>query len=296
MRTIFFFLWVTITTPAFGDDDIAPVKKHFKSDDYKVTFGTARAFDPNGELEIGYGNGHGFTLGWMRFRPRTEGVDVLCIELDEGRAQYDTKWPPDRAPITIKHARMKSLDYATFLHFLAVVNAAKLERIPRNSGWWSSNDFWLFARLTSNEKTLVDFNWAGHEGDKDSVHYAKPRAAVELARESVKGLDFKEHVLTQEDRGWASAKFARDWKVIKDREFSWWVRERYIITIGVIGDAKAIPTLREILGGDPKDRIVYHAINAITRLTKKDLRDKPVEEMDVEKVRRKVLESLRDNK
>lgn len=66
------------------------------------------------------------------------------------------------------------------------------------------------------------------------------------------------------------------------------------MTIGVVGDPTALPTLGDILGGDPKDSCVYHAINAVTRLMKKDVREKPVEEMDVEKTHRKVLDLLRD--
>jgi hypothetical protein len=137
------------------------------------------------------------------------------------------------------------------------------------------------------------------------LNYARPQAATILAREAIKGLDFKDHALTEADRAWASAKFGRDWKTIKDADFHWWVRERYIVTIGIVGDATALPTLRDILAAEPPkeksqrasdDRIVYHAINAVTRLTKKDVRDKPVEEMDLEKSRRAVLELLRDKK
>ena len=74
------------------------------------------------------------------------------------------------------------------------------------------------------------------------------------------------------------------------------MRERYIITIGVVGDATALPTLLNILEGDPKDRCVYYAINAVTRLTKQDLRVKPVEEMDVDRVRRKILDAIQEGK
>jgi hypothetical protein len=83
------------------------------------------------------------------------------------------------------------------------------------------------------------------------------------------------------------------------------VRERYIETIGVVGDQAALPVLREILAtdpppGKPRDasdgRCIYLAINAVTRLTRTDLRDKPVAEMDIEKTRRKVLELLTERK
>src|SRR5262249_54029614 len=125
--------------------------------------------------------------------------------------------------------------------------------------------------------------------------------------------DFKKHSLTDRERAWASTKFARDLKKFKDTDSRspdggdshWWVRERYIQMIGVVGDTTALPTLREILeakrnpnktAGSSTDRCVYHAINAVTRLTKKDVREKPVEEMDLEKTRRKVLDLLKDKK
>ena len=161
----------------------------------------------------------------------------------------------------------------------------------------SSRDFWVYARLTEKNETLVDLDWAGYWGSDHEIDFAKPQATVDLARETIKGLDFKEHILTEEERGWASAKFVRDWKKIKDAEFDWWVRERYIIMVGVVGDASALSSLRDALRRTPKDRCVYYAINAITRLTKQDVRNKPVEEMDVEKTRRRVLDTiLKDRK
>jgi NADPH-dependent ferric siderophore reductase len=103
----------------------------------------------------------------------------------------------------------------------------------------------------------------------------------------------------------------RELENVKGMELSHsWVRERYTMAIGVIGDESALPALRDILERAPaerhkhdspdidmsnsQDRKVYYAINAITRLTKKDVRPKPVEEMDVEATRRKVLELLPD--
>ncbi len=75
--------------------------------------------------------------------------------------------------------------------------------------------------------------------------------------------------------------------------------------IGAIGNDTVLPVLREILAteppkGEPRDssdgRCVYYAINAVTRLTKKDVRGKPVEEMDIEKTRVKVLDLIKDRK
>ena len=99
------------------------------------------------------------------------------------------------------------------------------------------------------------------------------------------------------------SKFARDRKDFEGLEFHWWVQERYIETIGVVGDKSAFPVLREILATDPPKekprdasdgRCVYLAINAVTRLTKKDVRDKPVADMDIEKTRQKVLDLIKE--
>jgi hypothetical protein len=280
-------------------------KKQLQSDNYTVTWGTARAFEPEAELEIGYGNGHGGTLGWVRFQPGKDGVDVLSIEFDAGWHPYESKWPPDRAPVAVKRGRLKSDAYSTLLRDLAVVDTAKLKPVKRNGSTFSSNDFWVYARLTTSKKTLLDLSWGGYEGSSRELDFAKPRAAVRLAQEAVEGLDLEDHKLTDGERAWASAKFARDWKNFKGLEFHWWVRERYIQTIGVIGDKAALPVLRVILATEPPKgkrressdgRCVYYAINAVTRLTKKDVRDKPIAEMDVEKTRLKVLDLIKDKK
>jgi hypothetical protein len=288
---------VALVASAFGTRlGAEQVQDRFRSDNYTVTWGTVAAFDADAELEIGRGSGHGFTLGWLRFRPEKGRVDVLSIQLHENSHSYRSKWPPDRAPVVVKRAQMKSDTYVALLRDLAVVDSAKLRPVERNSITGSTNDFWVCARLVAGNKTLVDLDWAGYRSSRSEADFAKPQAAVALGHAAVKGLDFKEHALTDEERAWASAKFASDWKKIKNLEFHWWVRERYIIMIGVVGDTSALPALGDAMQGDPKDRCVYHAINAVTRLTKKDVRDKPVEEMDVEKTRRRVLNMLRDRK
>lgn len=287
-----------------AEPDDGRVKREFQSDNYTVTWGTAPAYEPGAELEIGDGNGHGGTLGWLRFQPAKEGVDVLSIQFDEGFKPYNSKWPPDRAPVVVKHARLKPDAYTALLRDLAVVDSAKLGP-GEHQFIRSTHDFWVFARLATNKKALLELNWAGYESSDAEIKFAKPRAAVTLAREAVKGLDFKDHTLTDGERTWASTKFIRDWQTFKGLESYWWVRERYIETIGVVGDKAALPVLKEVLATDPPKgeprgasdgRCVYLAINAVTRLTRTDVREKPVEEMDIEKTRRKVLELLRDRK
>lgn len=268
------------------------VKKKFESSHYTVTFGRVPHYDQRAELTIGDGNGHGGTLGWLRFVPVDGAVTVLSIEFDEGWEPYKSKWPPDRVPVTVKSAQMKAAAYAALLHDLAVVASARPVRVASNTAQLTSNDFWVSARLAVPERVLLDTQWAGYWSSVDAAEIARPKAAVDVARSAVSDLKFVEHVLNQEERQWASDKFVNDWKWFKNKDFYWWVRERYIALVGVVGNAAAFPTLRGILAGDPKDRTVYFAINAITRLTGKDVRDMPIEDMDVEKTRRKILELL----
>jgi hypothetical protein len=187
------------------------------------------------------------------------------------------------------------------LHDLAIVDSARLKAVERNAATFSSNDFWVHARLTTKKGTALEMNWAGYEGSVNEMDYAKPRAAVRLACEAVKGLNFDVHTLTDDERAWDSAKFARDWKKIEGLQFYWWVRERYIQAIGVVGDKAALAELRDILAADSSREVsdarsVYYAINAVTRLMKVDVRDNPVAEMDLETTRKKVLDLIKDDR
>ncbi len=269
------------------------IAKHFKSEHFTVAWGTPLKYDLGAELEIGDGGGHGGGLRWLRFRPRSGHVEVLSILLREDREPYLSKWPTDRPQIVIRRAEMSLQTYASLLIDLAVVDAAKLTP-TEDVGGISTADCWWFARLATHEQNLLQLEWAGYTGSDEEIKYSKPLVAVLLADQAIKGLEFEKHTLTREDRKWASAKFARDWKAFLKRDFHWWVRERYIMMIGLAGDAQAIPTLRGILESDAKERTMYYAINAITRITKKDVRVGPVEEMDVERTRQKVLKMLRD--
>jgi hypothetical protein len=262
-----------------------------------VTWGISPVYEPDAELVVGDGSGHGGTLGWLRFLPGKDGVEVLSFQFDEARAPYESKWPPDDAPVTVKNARLEPDRYAVLLHDLAIVSSAKLNPLVRNSATMSSNDFWVYVHLTTKEQTLLESDWAGYASSVEEPEFAKPRAAVQLARDAVKSLNFAAHALTDDERAWVSSRFARDMNRFKGRQFYWWVRERYIQTVGVAGDKHALPGLRNILATDPprdssEARCAYYAINAVTRLMKVDVRDQPVAEMDIETTRQKVLNLL----
>jgi hypothetical protein len=268
-----FALVVTCTVKG-AEPDNERVKNLLKSEYYTVTWGKVSAFEAEAELESGYGIGHGGNLEWLRFLPGKDGVDVLSIRFD-GKKPYKSKWPPDRAPVTVKSTRMKADAYTALMRDLSLVGAAELKPVERKA-YYSTGDFWVQARLFTNKKSSLDLNWVGYKNSRDELNFAKPWAAVLLAQEAIKDLDFKNHPLTTAERTWASAKFARDWKAFLSGEDYWWVRERYIETIGTVGDESAFPVLREILAADPPKgepredsdgQCVYLAINAVTRLT-----------------------------
>ncbi len=270
MRALCVGLAVSIASPAVAADPAADrVRDRFKSEYTTVTWGDAPSSDATAELEIGSGNFHGGSLGWLRFRPEKGGVEVLSIQPDLGRRLPAS----ERTPVAVKLARLTTDAYAGLLKDLAVVSSAKLERMPQSPVTGTSADIWVQARLTADGKTPIDFEWAGFMGSTAEPDYLKPQVAVGLVYEAVAKLEFKEYTLTAADRAWASAKFRRDGEKhsisgAKSATFYWWVNERSIATIGFVGDAGALPTLREIAKGDPKNRCVPAAIEAMTRLTK----------------------------
>ena len=289
---------MSLAASTFGAEPVPDrILSHFTSDNYTVTWATAATWEPNADLEIGEGWGHGGALCWMRFHPRQGEVEILSVELGKGWQAYESKRPLDNGSVAVKHAQMKCDAYAALLRDLAVVGSAELKPIPIKAGKGerirlSTLDFWVFARLTASGKTLFDLDWAGYEGDLHEAEYARPQAAVGLVREAVEGLDFTDHALTEEERAWASLKFARDWNKTQNWLSYWWVRERYLVMIGVVGDRAALSTLRGILEGSTYERCLRYAINAVTRLTKKDVRDITAGRMNMENTRRKVLDLL----
>ena len=83
-----FFALVAICSASRAQPGDERAKKHLLSDNYSVAWGKAPVFKPNAELEIGDGSGHGGALGWVRFQPGKDEVDVLSIKFDEGWHQY----------------------------------------------------------------------------------------------------------------------------------------------------------------------------------------------------------------
>ena len=74
---------------------------------------------------------------------------------------------------------MKPDEYVALLRDLAVADAVKLKPIERDSTTMSSNDFWVYARLTSNKKTLIN---PASKGFDDWFELYNPNASpIDLA-------------------------------------------------------------------------------------------------------------------
>jgi hypothetical protein len=289
-------------------------KRHLISDDYTVQWGKVAKIDPTAELEVADAHDHfPWNLDWYRFRPGKDGVEVLSIRYSGGVGkEKGDKWPKDANAVRVGTARVKTAEYEKLLHGLAVVDSATLKEVEREGVSFTWHHFLWHTRLTANKKTLLDLHWCGAPGSQEQLKYPKPQAAMRLVEEVVWSLDFKEYKLTDDDRAWASAKFFRDWKTLAKNEETWWVQDRAFSVIGEVGDNSVLPIFRDILNEEPvkvdpddprteqgkqmQEYGWYRAINAATRLLKKDVRDKPVENMDVEKTRKKVVELLKDVK
>ncbi|HXX92687.1 MAG TPA: HEAT repeat domain-containing protein, partial [Planctomycetota bacterium] len=261
---------------------------------YTVDWSEVSSWEPSAVVETGTGGGHGFTLDWGRLRPGARGVEVLEISYDQGRKPYSSKWPPDTAPVTAKSAVMTPADYRTLLAVMTAVGGATISKKATGRYMSSTLDFYSYTNVAKDGNRIFADEFAGYRGTLEEPKYAKVLAMTNLVEATMKTLDLKDHVLDDADRSWVSQRFIRDWNRIKgEKSFYWWVQERLLIIVGAAGDGSALPLLGTIIReGDPKDRKVYYAINAATRLLGKDVRGEPVEEMDVEAVRTKLLPLL----
>lgn len=268
---------------------VGSLKAKFKSKDYSVSWGKAPFYPTDSMLEIGDGSGHGGSLRWTRFVPNKQSVDVIVVSLDEEWHVQKTRWPFDDISVEVRTGKLSRVAFRSLLNKVALAASAKLKPIFRDSIWGSSGDFWVSTRIFSTKGLAIDYDWAGYSGSMDAYKYAKPSVMVDLAKAAIKDVKFADHVLTTNERTWSSQRFINDWKRYVRQPFYWWVGERYIMLIGFIGDKTAIPALVSIMDlysrpdrPDPEKRNSYYAVNALTRIIGEDVRDKPVEQMDLD--------------
>lgn len=199
------------------------IRNKFISREYSVTWEKTRTFPADASLQVGYGSGHGGTLAWVWFRPSGNSVEVLSVELDEGFNPYESKWQPDTVPIAVKRGFLEPDKYSALFRQLAIVDSARLTRIPRNSASSTSADFWVATEVTKDGRKLMSLDWAGYSGSFDEVEYTRPRIAVDLAKKTLSKIALVEHTLNPEERSRVSARFVEDWNKYKGKDFYWWV-------------------------------------------------------------------------
>jgi hypothetical protein len=253
---------------------------------YAVERGAAPATDASAELVVGSGSGHGGDLTWYRFRPAADGVDVLVVAL-RGERQYRSTWPPDEVPVTVFRATMGADGYEALLEGLAAIAGSTIRPKPTQGHRWSSGNFWAFVDAPGVRAEFVGYPSTDAEPD-----LVRPRAMVALVRWAEQTLAFETTTLRTAERTWASARFTADVSRLEANRTAWWVVERSIEVVGVVGDVSALPGLHRLLDHDDLDRRAYYAINAVTRLVGEDVRTRPIEEMDVASVRQRVKELL----
>lgn len=297
-------LLIVVLTLGFSSSSgqsVSSIKNKFHSKDYSVSWVSKASYSIESSIEIGFGSGHGGNLQWYRFLPSKKNVAVILYNLSEGWETQKTKWPSDSFKVSVSEANMSRVAYRKLLDQIAVVSSARLKPKQTNSFWGTSGDFWVALKLLRGGNELVDYDWAGYSGSLDSYLYVKPQASVEMAKRAVAPLRFAPHLLTSDDRHWASNRFITGWKLYVNRKFYWWVCERYTELIGHVGDPTVIPTLTAIMdqyAAGPEEylqRNSYYAINAISRLSGTDVRDKPVEDMNLRKSIDNIHKILKDS-
>lgn len=287
MLVMFLCAAVALAEPVLAGDEMRRVRPLLKGGSFTVTWEKPGRYDEGAELEIGFGAGHGGSQHWMRFVPGRDGIEVLEIA-------FGLREAVPAGSLVVTRGRMTSAAYRTLLGDIARVRSARLEPV-RGELWTAFADFWVQVRLT-DPVPGIDWDWAGYHGSLGEIKYAKPKAVVALVRDAVEGIAFKPHALTDADRAWASAKFARDWERTESKDFYWWVHERALIMIGLAGDASALPTLNRVLDSNRKDRYRFDARHATRKLLLHAPRVRYLHETEVEWERREfraVIEELK---
>lgn len=235
-------------------------------------------------LEAGTGSGHGSTLSWYRFRPGGESVEVVQVGYSGSRTPYETPWPPDEAPVTARAGTMSLQDYALLLRVLQVLAAAEIVEKSSRSYSFSTADFYSQFSVSGPDRILHQDEYAGYRSSSDAPHYARVRAATDLIEDALKAVVLAELPADRIDRVWVTDRFLRDWdRLSRNKSSCWWVQERLLVIVGRLGDGRSLPRLAAIIrDGDAKDRKVYYAINAATRLLGRDVRTHPPEEMKID--------------
>ena len=264
---------------------------------FNIEWGQPKTLDTNGRLELIFASTDGPDLSVTRFQPGENEVDILTVAVNLKDIEHRPKWPDDRAPVEAKRGSMKLDTYQQLLRDIAQIESAKLTLKGKPLGSPDYHEDWFQVEFFTERKPSISMFWFG-VGDFDRTgNRTKSLGANILGYRAIKDLPCSEAQLTDEDRAWASKMFARQWR----RVDKWSLREEMleealIVLIGAVGDNQALSKLGRIIRHDDEPKLVYHAINAVTRITGKDLRTKPVEEMDLEANKEQILDLIKQHR
>ena len=250
-------------------------------------------WNPKASLVVMTGSGHGGTLTLYRITPAgTGGCVILRIAFNEGRQSYSTRYPPAQVPVTVQTAALSADTFAAYTSFVSRVEAATLTALHSDQWTHSSSDFCALVSVEADGKALFKEAFVGYPSSQ-RLPFAKALTLSRGTTELLQGAEFADHTLTESERSWASS-FITGWHYPDGHD--WWVRERLLMMSGVVGDTSCLPMLQKTIESTSdqasESRQVYRAINAIANLTGKDVREKPLEDMDLEANRVRTLKML----
>ncbi|MBI4243816.1 MAG: hypothetical protein HY606_06970 [Planctomycetes bacterium] len=276
-------------------------------------------FPNDSTIEIGSGAGHSNLLRWYKFEPDGDTIKILSILFTYNPKIKGNKFPPDEVSIKCTQGIISLSKYCEFKQLIAFIQSAKIVKSIKTekhidpvtgkvkmgaTTWTTSANFWSNIQVLNKDgNEILSDNFSGYEGSRTEPEYAKSNACIKAANDFLRDIKLIECNLKDKDKIWATSKFKRDYtKFLLGKDY-WWIFQRYILMSGIACNIQILPMLKTILlqceNNDPavskmKDNISYYAINATTRLTGKDVRIPPIENMDIPVVRKLVLDQLEE--
>ncbi len=208
--------------------------------------GAVLTLEPPFTLDFEYGDGHGGTLGWLRFDVDAATTAVESISWRTTRRSV----PPGGE---VLRAVIPTQDVLPLVQLVRALADTKVERRPLDEHgttveiWGSSRDFFVLARAVDrhgNERLLREY--AGYEGSLSQTTSVPIECVVRRARRLVESLESMERVPPDRWRAThLSDAFRRNAAFVTEK-FHWWVLERSLLALESLGNLSALPTLLEL--------------------------------------------------
>ncbi len=286
--------------------ELSPLAKAFESackanadlETYELVRGKAIAF-PRMEavLEWERGSGHGGSLEFYRAEWHAEELHVTRLALEPDRRRYATPYPLDEPEATLVTTKLPAPDALEALELVRRAIGLRLkerELDPLKGRRYSSSSADFHSRLTVSvgNVTLFDESYTGYPSNRSQPEYLSLRVAERVLWELLRDSEWKPATDSETARKRLLTRisdFAKD---------GWWVKDRLLQILGVVGDERFLPFLQARIEDElPTNsigatRTLYYALNAYARLSKLDLRPDKPETMDVREVRAAYLEEF----